>query len=132
MSEYIKLLLELSEKASKNKEVPVSAIIVRNGKVISKAYNKREKTNNPLMHAEVIAIINAAKKLKTWKLDDCEMYVSLKPCNMCAQVIEESRIKKVYYILENPKVINSKTQYFKIEENKDLKTILSGFFESKR
>ena len=85
-------------------------------KFYKKFKEKREKTNNPLMHAEVIAIINAAKKLKTWKLDDCEMYVSLKPCNMCAQVIEESRIKKVYYILENPKVINSKTQYFKIEE----------------
>lgn len=132
MEQYMKLLLELSKKASKKGEVPVSAVIVRNGKVISKACNKREKTKNPLMHAEIIAIIKATKKLNTWKLDDCEMYVSLFPCKMCAQVIEESRIKKVYYILENTKVINNKTQYLKIEENMDLKAVLSEFFESKR
>lgn len=132
MKEYMEMLLKLSNIAKKRGEVPISAIIVQNGKIISKAYNKREKTKNPLMHAEIIAITKAAKKLKTWKLDDCEIFVSLKPCNMCSFVISEARIKKVYYVLDNNKVINNKINYIKLPDNNEFKMILSGFFEDKR
>lgn len=133
MEKYIKILLELSKKAAKKGEVPVSAIVVKNGKVISKGYNKRECSNNPLMHAEVIAIIKATKKLKTWKLDDCEIYVSLKPCHMCSAIIAEARIKNVYYILDNDKVINNKVNYLKVDSgNDDLKLVICNFFENKR
>lgn len=93
-------VIDLALKAAKKKEVPVGAIVVKDNKIIGKGYNKREKSHNILAHAEIIAIKMASKKLKTWKLDDCEIYVTLKPCSMCESVIRQSRIKNVYYLLD--------------------------------
>ena len=91
-------LISLMEKANKHNEIAVAAVIVKNSKIISSAYNKRKKTNDVTAHAEIIAIRKAERKLKDWRLDGCDMYVSLKPCSMCEAVIKESRINSCYYL----------------------------------
>ena len=88
--------LEEAKKAYKKLEVPVGVVIVKNGKVIAKAHNQKEEKNSPIKHAEIIAIEKACKKIKNWRLNDCEMYVTLEPCPMCAGAIINSRMKKVY------------------------------------
>ena len=99
---YFELLLKLNKKAIQKKEVPVSALIVKNNKIISKAYNCRISKKDVLNHAEIIAIKKASKKLKDWRLNDCELYVTLKPCSMCHEIIKQSRISHVYYLLDKP------------------------------
>lgn len=93
---FMKEALKEAKKAESINEVPVGAVIVKDGKVISRAYNKKETTNSAINHAEIIAIQKANKKLNSWRLLDCEMYVTLEPCSMCAGAILQSRIKKVY------------------------------------
>ena len=93
---YMDLALEEAHKAKKLGEVPVGAIIVYEGKVISKAYNMKETLKDVTAHAEILAIREASKKLDNWRLSDTEMYVTLEPCPMCASVIAQSRIKKIY------------------------------------
>jgi tRNA(adenine34) deaminase len=85
-----------AKKAYKKLEVPVGAIIVKDGKIIAKAHNLKETKNDTTKHAEVLAIQRASKKLNSWRLIDCEMYITLEPCAMCAGAIINSRIKKVY------------------------------------
>ena len=94
--EYMHLALKEAQKAYKQDEVPVGVIIVKNNEIISKAHNIKEKTHNPCGHAEILAIEKATKKIEDWRLEDCEMYVTLEPCIMCAGAIIQSRIKKVY------------------------------------
>ncbi len=93
---YMKEALKEAEKAKKILEVPVGAIIVKDDKVIARAYNQKETKNDCTKHAEILAIQKASKKLKSWRLTDCEMYVTLEPCSMCAGALIQSRIKKVY------------------------------------
>lgn len=100
---YMDLAFEEAKKAYKKFEVPVGAVLVINGEVISKAYNKREKTFNPFGHAEVNAIIKATKKLKRRILDDATLYVTLEPCLMCAGLILQTRIKKIVFGAKEPK-----------------------------
>lgn len=87
--------IELAEKAYSLKEVPVGAVVVRNGEIISEGYNRRETDKNALCHAEIIAIDSACKKLGGWRLHECELYVTLEPCTMCAGAIINARIKRV-------------------------------------
>lgn len=94
--EYMKIALNEAKKAYNKLEVPVGAIIVKDGKIIAKAYNEKEKRKDTTKHAEILAIQKASKKLETWRLNDCEMYVTLEPCPMCAGALIQSRIKKVY------------------------------------
>lgn len=101
MNCYMELALKEAYRSYKKGDVPVGAVIVKNGKIIAKAHNLKEKKHNPLMHAEVIAINKASKKLKRWRLDDCELYVTMEPCIMCTGAIIQARIKKVYYSIEN-------------------------------
>ena len=101
--EYMKIALIEAKKARKNEDVPVGAIVVRSNKIISKGYNKKEKNKNSILHAEIIAINKACKKLKTWRLDDCEIYITLEPCMMCTGAINQSRIKRVFYGSKNEK-----------------------------
>lgn len=103
MNKYMNLALNEAKKAYKIKEVPVGAIIVKDDKVIAKAYNLREKTNNAISHAEILCINKACKKLKSWRLDECSMYVTLEPCLMCAGAISQSRISKVIIGAMDPK-----------------------------
>ena len=86
-----------AEKAGEKDEVPIGAVIVKDGKVLSKGYNLVENTNKATAHAEIIAIEKACKKLKSWRLDGAEIYVTLEPCAMCAGAIANARIKKVYF-----------------------------------
>ncbi len=96
MNRFMKLALNEAKKAYKKDEVPVGAIIVKGDEIIAKAYNLREKKQSALSHAEIMCIDKACKKLNSWRLDGCEMYVTLEPCAMCAGAITQSRIKKVY------------------------------------
>lgn len=130
----IKKLIELNNKAISNDEVPVSCIITKENKIISYAYNSKIKNKSPLDHAEVIAIKKAAKKLKTWNLNDCELYVTLYPCDMCLSIINEARIKKVNYALNRTKKINNTVKIEKMEtmEEPILEQQLKDFFKNKR
>lgn len=130
----IEELYNLSSKAYKKGEIPVSAIIVKDNKVISKAYNKRNKSHNPMDHAEIIAIKKACKRLHTWKLNECVLYVSLEPCDMCREVINQSRIENVIYFTKNNKIINFKTNYKFLDSSYNIKfsKLLTNFFETKR
>lgn len=94
---YMKEALKEAKKAYKKGEVPIGAVIVYRNKIISRGYNLRESKKNSLMHAEIIAINNACKKLKSWRLDECDLYVTLEPCPMCAGAIIQSRIKNIFY-----------------------------------
>lgn len=89
--------LKEAEKAYIKDEVPVGAVIVLNGKVVSRGHNLRETSNDPTMHAEIVAIRKACKKFKSWRLEDAILYVTIEPCTMCAGTILWSRIKKVVY-----------------------------------
>lgn len=93
---YMEQALKEAEKAYKKLEVPVGAIIVKEGKIIARAHNQKETKTDTTKHAEIIAIQKASKKLKSWRLIDCEMYVTLEPCTMCAGAMINARIKKVY------------------------------------
>lgn len=88
--------LKEAKKAYKKLEIPVGAIIVKDGKVIARAHNIKEEKNDTTKHAEIIAIQKASKKLESWRLNNCEMYVTLEPCAMCAGAIIQARLKKVY------------------------------------
>lgn len=98
---YMNLAIKEAKKALKYNEVPVGAIIVKEGKIISKAHNKKETKKDVTKHAEMIAISKASKKLKNWRLDNCEIYVTMEPCMMCSGAIEQSRISKIIYGTKN-------------------------------
>ena len=93
---YMKQALKEAEKAYKKLEVPVGAVLVKDGKIIARAHNQKETKTDTTKHAEILAIQKASKKLESWRLIDCEMYITLEPCSMCAGAIINSRIKKVY------------------------------------
>ncbi len=125
-------LIKLLNKVNKL-DIPVSCIITRNNRIVSKGINNKYSKNNPLGHAEINAIIKATKKLKTTNLKECELYVTLKPCKMCQSIIREMRIKKVYYYIENKKYINDNVKYIKIDNNNNIfKNKIVDFFKNKR
>ncbi len=89
-------------KAYKENEIPVGAIILdKDNKVIAKAHNKKNKCNDVTAHAEILAIKKASKKLKSWHLDECKIYITVEPCLMCSSAILQSRIKSIYYGVES-------------------------------
>lgn len=88
--------LREAEKARKKAEAPVGAVVVRNGVIIARGHNERESKNDSTLHAEMTAIRRACKKLGTWRLTDCDLYVTLEPCTMCAGAIIQSRIRTLY------------------------------------
>ena len=94
---FMKIALKEGKKAYSLGEVPIGAVIVKGEKIIAKAYNKRNSSKIATHHAEILAIEKACKKLNDWRLEDCEMYITLEPCPMCAGAILNARIKKVYF-----------------------------------
>ena len=100
---FMKEALKEAKKAYEKLEVPVGVVIVKDNKIISRAYNQKEEKNSPIKHAEIIAIEKACKKLNNWRLNDCDMYVTLEPCSMCAGAIINSRIRKIFIGAQEPK-----------------------------
>lgn len=114
IEKYINLAYKEAFKAYKLGEIPVGAVIVKNEKIISKAHNLIEIKKDSTKHAEIIAIQKASKKLNNWRLDGCEMYVTLMPCDMCKGAINNSRINTIYYCIDRKNVIIQK-QYIKVD-----------------
>ena len=110
----MKEALKEAKKAYNKLEIPVGALIVKNGKIIARAHNQKETKCDTTKHAEILAIQKASKKLNSWRLIDCEMYVTLEPCSMCAGAIINSRIKKVYIGTKDEKTgaVGSKLNLF--------------------
>lgn len=144
-NEYMNLALKEAKKAYKKLEVPIGAVIVKDGKIIARAHNLREKKQSSLAHAEILAIKEACEKLESWRLDGAELYVTLEPCAMCAGAITQARIKKVYFGAKDEKngCVGSIANIFddiktthKVEyeyiENKECSDILSNFFKELR
>ena len=100
---FLKEAIDEAKKAKMIEEVPVGAVIVRNNEIIASGYNLKESTNDPTAHAEIIAIRKAAEVLGSWRLSECEMYVTLEPCTMCAGAIVQSRISKLYIGTYDPR-----------------------------
>ena len=136
---YINELIKKRKKALKKSEVPIAALIIdENGKIISKAYNTRNIKQQTINHAEILAITKANKKLKSWRLNKCTLYVTIEPCDMCKSVIKESRIQNVYYLLPR---LPEKNQYNKTIFNKlkdmsekedKYQEIINKFWKNKR
>lgn len=143
---FMKEALKEAQKALTKAEVPVGAIIVKEGKIIARAHNIKEQKQDGTMHAEIIAIKKASKKLNNWRLTDCEMYITLEPCTMCAGAIISSRIKKVYFGTNDPKAgavgsvlnlfedytFNHKVEYEKNILEEECRNILQDFFKKLR
>lgn len=134
-------------KADKKLEVPVGACIFKNNKLIAKAHNKKEGKQNALLHAEIIAINKACKRLQSWRLDECEMYVTLEPCPMCAGAIISARLNKLFIgardekfgaVLSNYQIctdnrIAKPVETFMLDDcEKEIKDCLKNFFKKLR
>ena len=119
MLDYMNLAIKESQKAYKKQDIPVGCVIVLNNKVISKAYNNRQKKHSIIGHAEINAILKAERKINDWRLNNCDMYVTLYPCEMCKSVIKESRINHVYYLLNKENNSNKDENYIQIKDEND-------------
>ena len=135
---YVKKIYDLAMESYNIDEIPVGAIVVKNNEIIGIGINSRESNNSVIGHAEINAIEAACKIVGDWRLDDCEMYVTLLPCMMCAGAIAESRIKKVYYLCDRTNVRFKSDEYIcalKIDDEeleKKYLNLLQLFFENKR
>ena len=142
---FMDIALDEARTAMGKDEVPVGAVIVKNGKIIASAHNLRETLNDPTAHAEILVIKKASSILKNWRLNECEMYVTLEPCPMCAGAIIQSRIRKLYIGTIDPSM-GCCGSVINLTQNRYLKTfldvkwinddrcgeILTNFFKSKR
>ncbi len=142
---YMKAALKEAQKAFDKNEVPVGAVVVYQDKIIARAHNLRESKQQFHSHAEFLAMMKASKKIGSWRLEDCDIYVTLEPCPMCAGAMIQSRVRKVYYGATDPKagVTDSLTNLFDIKFNhhvecegnvlsKESETLLKTFFKSLR
>ena len=144
--EYMNIAFDEAKKAFKCDEVPIGAVLVKNDKIIAKSHNNKEKKSCCLSHAELNVIKKASKKFKNWRLDDCELYVTLDPCPMCASAIKQSRISTVYSACTNSdksnlEIIslifqgdntNSGVKFLTNLAENESKMILNDFFKLKR
>lgn len=135
--------LTISKAKNTSLDVPIGAVIVKNGEIISLQTNKREQDKRTIAHAEILAIDEANKKLNSWRLDDCEMFVTLEPCPMCAWAIINSRIKTLYFgscdttyggfsTLKLNKIANSKLNIIGGVEEEECNRILEDYFKNLR
>ena len=144
--EYMSLALKEAFKAKKIDEVPVGCIIVKNDKVLARAYNQKIRKKDPTSHAEIECIKKACNKLKSYYLDDCDMYITLEPCMMCTGAIIQSRLRKIYIGTKDPKggsivssielsTVKNINHYPEIEIGilqEECSKILKDFFKEKR
>ena len=144
-NEYMDIALKQAKIAFDNDDVPVGAVIVKDGKVISTGYNTREKGKNAAGHAEINAIVSACEKLGSWRLHGCTMYVTLEPCPMCAGAAVNARVNRIVFGAKDAKAgalgsvidlnsypLNHKIVVDKGIREKECAEILSGFFRSKK
>ena len=134
MNEYLNIILDLANESEQIGDIPIGSIVVKDNKIIGKGYNNRVITNDPTGHAEINAIKEASKSIGDWRLTGCDLYVTLEPCDMCMEIIRESRIDNVYYLLENNdkhkykrtnvSIMNDSQNYQEIYKEK-----LSNFFD---
>ena len=143
---FMKAAIREAKKAYALDEVPIGCVIVSDDKIIARGYNRRNTEGNTLAHAEISAIRKASKKLGDWRLEDCTMYVTLEPCQMCAGAIVQSRTKRVVIASMNPKAgcagsvinllqmaeFNHQVEIEKGVLNEDCSTMLSDFFRELR
>ncbi len=137
---YMNIAIKEAQKAYKKDEIPVGVVIVKNDKIVAKGYNKRNKSNKVKDHAEIIAIDKANRRLRNWRLEDCEIYITLEPCPMCASAIEQARIKRIITgaVNKNNETNNISSVILKNKEwtkgvQKELCTkLLNDFFKNKR
>ena len=101
--DYMRVAMAEAEQAEILGEVPIGAVVVHDGKIIGRGHNMREKFQDATYHAEVLAIMEACQNLGSWRLEDCDLYVTLEPCIMCSGAIINSRIKRVIYAASDPK-----------------------------
>ncbi len=140
MNDYFDLCIKQAQLASDSGDVPIGAVIVKDSQVISYSHNTREHEHDIIGHAEINAIRNAEKILGRWNLSDCDLYVTLEPCSMCKEIIQQARIAHVFYLvskLDYKKEYN-KTSYVILSNNETQKNeqmykrMLSQFFQAKR
>lgn len=132
VDKYLKEAIKEAKKAYQKGEVPVGAVIVKDEKIIARAHNLKEYKKNPLAHAEILCINKACKKLNNWRLDGCDMYVTLQPCSMCMGAISQARINDVFIgALDNKeyKETSINIEYIKSDE---CESILKDFFKELR
>ncbi|MFW5790434.1 MAG: tRNA adenosine(34) deaminase TadA [Bacillota bacterium] len=115
---YMDIALKEAEKAARKLEVPVGAVVVQSGQVIGRGHNLRETTQDPISHAEIIAIKAAADEIGSWRLEEADLYVTLEPCPMCAGAILQARIKRVVYGAADPKAGAAGTFYNLLEDDR--------------
>ena len=129
--DFMQMAVAEAHKAARRGEVPIGCVIVRDGKVVAKGYNQRECKRNCLWHAEIVALNRACRKLKSWRLSDCEMYVTLEPCQMCMGAILNARLRKVYIGAKSTTNLNWQTPV-ELQPNTEAQNILVAFFRDKR
>jgi tRNA(adenine34) deaminase len=136
MNKFMNVAVEEANKAYDLGEIPIGAVIVCDDKIIAKAYNRKNLDNISVYHAEILAIIEACKYLNSWHLENCEMFITLEPCEMCKYAIAESRIKKVSFICNSDYSNNLNVNKSKIIFDKKSDPIyemkLSNFFKNVR
>jgi tRNA(adenine34) deaminase len=128
---FMRRALKEAGKALAKDETPVGAVIVRDGKVIAAGHNEKELKNDPTSHAEIAAIRKASKKLGSWRLNDCDMYVTLEPCTMCAGAIIQARLRRLYVGTADPKAgaAGSVLNILQVEEFNHKVEMTSGILE---
>ena len=115
---YMKMALAEARNALEYDEVPIGAVVVCNGEVVGKGFNLREKTQDPTAHAEMIALRKAAEKQASWRLEDCQLYVTLEPCSMCAGALLQARIEKLVFAARDPKAGAVKSLYQLLDDSR--------------
>ena len=125
--------LKEAEKSTNFDEVPVGAVIVKDGKIIARGHNLRERSNDPTAHAEIMAIRKACKKLKSWRLEGCTIYVTIEPCSMCAGTILWTRMQRVVYGANDPKggALGSSYNLFEVKNINHKVEITRGVLENR-
>ena len=126
-NDFMDKAIELAKRALQEGEVPVGAVVVKNGAIIGEGYNKREKNSDISSHAEIEAMKSAAKKLGDWRLDGCSLYVTLEPCLMCSGAILQSRISSLFFGAKDEKEGAVVSNYFVFDEPMSLPRPLINF-----
>ena len=146
VNKFMKEAIKEAKKAELIDEVPIGCVIVKDGKIVSRGHNVRETKQSPIGHAEIVAINKASKKLNSWRLEDCDIYITLEPCIMCSGAIIQSRIRHIYFGAFDPKggALGSSIDVLKVNNinhhpevtssvlQEECAALLTNYFKNKR